>query len=91
MYFLEDSALILTRRPLNEYFPWFGFKLHMQVQWNLDLRKPDLRKNLDLRKIVATTNFFLMPNIPFKKDEVIWPKKNSNSMHRSKSAILAIF
>ena len=27
------------------------------VQWNLDLRKPDLRKNLDLRKIVATTNF----------------------------------
>ena len=24
------------------------------VQWNLDLRKPDLRKNLDLRKIVGT-------------------------------------
>ena len=27
------------------------------VQWNLDLGKPDLRKNLDLRKIVGTTNF----------------------------------
>ena len=26
------------------------------VQWNLDLRKLDLRKNLDLRKIVATTD-----------------------------------
>ena len=31
---------------------------HM-VQWNLDLRKPDLRKNLDLRKIVGTTNFLV--------------------------------
>ena len=29
------------------------------VQWNLDLRKPDLRKNLDLRKIVGTTDFLL--------------------------------
>ena len=29
------------------------------VQWNLDLRKPDLRKNLDLRKIVSTTNFLV--------------------------------
>ena len=27
------------------------------IQWNLDLRKPDLRKNLDLRKIVGTTDF----------------------------------
>ena len=26
------------------------------VQYTLDLRKPDLRKNLDLRKIVATTD-----------------------------------
>jgi hypothetical protein len=31
--------------------------LSKQVQWNLDLRKPDLRKNLDLRNIVATTDF----------------------------------
>ena len=29
------------------------------VQWNLDLRMPDLRKNLDLRKIVATTYFLV--------------------------------
>ena len=27
------------------------------VRWNLDLRIPDLRKHLDLRKIVATTDF----------------------------------
>ena len=32
---------------------------HAIVQWNLDLRKPDLRKNLDLRKIVATTDFLV--------------------------------
>ena len=30
----------------------------MVVQYTLDLRKPDLRKNIDLRKIVATTDFF---------------------------------
>ena len=29
------------------------------VQYTLDLRKPDLRKNLDLRKIVATTDFLV--------------------------------
>ena len=29
------------------------------VQYTLDLRKPDLRKNLDLRKIAATTNFLV--------------------------------
>ena len=29
------------------------------VQWNLDLKKPDLKKNLDLRKIVGTTNFLV--------------------------------
>ena len=29
------------------------------LQWNLDLRKPDLRKNLDLRKVVATTKFLV--------------------------------
>ena len=31
----------------------------IKVQSNLDLRKPDLRKNLDLRKIVATTDFLV--------------------------------
>ena len=29
------------------------------VQWNLDLRKPDLKKNLDLRKIVGTTDYLV--------------------------------
>ena len=29
------------------------------IQYCLDLRKPDLRKNLDLRKIVATTDFLV--------------------------------
>ena len=28
----------------------------MEIQYTLDLRKPDLRKNRDLRKIVATTD-----------------------------------
>ena len=48
----------------------------MIVRWNLDLRKPDLRKNLDLRKIVATTNFlvhklFDLRKIFFQKVEKI--------------------
>ena len=34
-------------------------RLMSQVQWNLDSRKPDLRKNLDLRKIVGTTDFLV--------------------------------
>ena len=29
------------------------------LQWNLDLRKPDLRKNLNLRKIVGATDFLV--------------------------------
>ena len=32
---------------------------NLLVQWNLDLKKPDLRKNLNLRKIVATTDFIV--------------------------------
>ena len=31
----------------------------LTIQWNLDLRKPDLRKNLGLRKIVATTKILV--------------------------------
>ena len=37
-------------------------KKNLVIQWNLDLRKPDLRKNLDLRKIVGTTDF-LVPKL----------------------------
>ena len=29
------------------------------VQYCFDIRKPDLRKNLNLRKIVATTDFLV--------------------------------
>ena len=32
---------------------------NQHIQWNLDLRKPDLRKNLDLRKIDGTTDFLV--------------------------------
>ena len=36
----------------NEEFPFL-------VQWSLNLRKPGLRKNLDLRKIAGATNFLV--------------------------------
>ena len=35
------------------------WQVYLHVQWNLDLRKPVLRKNLDLRKIVGTTDFLV--------------------------------
>ena len=34
-------------------------KIEYSLQWILDLRKPELGKNLDLRKIVATTDFLV--------------------------------
>ena len=37
---------------------WF-LKIVDILQWKLDLRKPDLGKNLNLRKIVATTYFLV--------------------------------
>ena len=37
----------------------YNLSIKLKVQWNLDLRKPDLRKNLDLRKIVGTTDFLV--------------------------------
>ena len=37
---------------------WF-LKIVDILQWKLDLRKPDLRKNLDLRKNVGTTDFLV--------------------------------
>ena len=30
-----------------------------QIQYTLDLRKPNLRKNLDLRKVVGATDFLV--------------------------------
>ena len=38
-----------------------------ELQWNLDLRKPDLRKNLDLRKIVATADFLVQRLFDLRK------------------------
>ena len=32
---------------------------HYVIQYTLDLRKPDLRKNLDLRKIAGATDFLV--------------------------------
>ena len=40
------------------------------VQWKLNLRKPDLRKNLDLRKIVATTDFLVHKLFDFLKERL---------------------
>ena len=37
----------------------FGLVLEFEIQYTLDLRKPDLRKNFDLRKIVATTDLLV--------------------------------
>ena len=31
----------------------------LQIQYTLGLRKPELRKNLDLRKIVSATDFLV--------------------------------
>ena len=39
-----------------------------RVQGNLDLRKPDLRKNLDLRKIVGTTDFLVHKLFDLRKN-----------------------
>ena len=38
------------------------------IQRNLDLRKPDLRKNLDLRKIVGTTDFLVHKLFDLRKN-----------------------
>ena len=37
------------------------------LRYDLDLRKPDLRKNLDLRKIVATTDFLVHKLLDLRK------------------------
>jgi len=54
------------RVQLKEYYKDLEYRFHYRlskldrsVQWNLDLRKPGLRKNLDLRKVVAATDFFV--------------------------------
>ena len=39
--------------------PGLYFSNFLSIQYTLDLRKPDLRKNLDLRKIVGATDFLV--------------------------------
>ncbi len=41
------------------HFNMGAYFILLSIQYCLDLRKPDLRKNLDLRKIVATTDFLV--------------------------------
>ena len=57
------------------------------LQWNLDSRKPDLRKNLDLRKIVAATDFLvhklfdlrkIFEGLMFDLRKVFFPKSGKN-------------
>ena len=43
---------------------WIG---EFKIQYTLNLRKPDLRKNLDLRKIVATTDFLVHKMFDLRK------------------------
>ena len=38
---------------------FFDNYVSTKVQYTLDLRKPDLRKNLDLRKIAGATDFLV--------------------------------
>ena len=52
-----ESAMKKDREHLGTRF--IVLSRYILIQWNLDLRKPDLRKNLDLRKIVATTDFLV--------------------------------
>ena len=52
---MKVSRQRLSKRGI---FGLFQTKVKL-LQYALDLRKPDLRKNLDLRKIVATTDFLV--------------------------------
>ena len=63
--------------------------LMFQVQWNLDLRKPDLRKNLDLRKIgigIGTLRIFGFHRARKMSNQVgdcfkfLWPFQNIRTL-----------
>jgi hypothetical protein len=59
----DHTGLIGSKSFQNYTFKgWLSLKtmkLWLLVQWNLDLRKPDLRKNLDLRKILGVADFLV--------------------------------
>ena len=56
--FKHHKFLNFDEKKYPQNFYTTDFKISL-VQWNLDLRKPDLRKNLDLRKIVGTNDFLV--------------------------------
>ena len=61
---MEKNNAWNIRRLVNESFVPATQRIVLKIvgfliQYTLDLRKPDLRKNLDLRKIVATTDFLV--------------------------------
>ena len=60
LFTTEVSNLIYVQTVLDQP-KFFGRyeKNNLSLQGNLDLRKPDLRKNFDLRKIVGTTDFLV--------------------------------
>ena len=51
------TKIVLRNYNSKEFSIFIFIYKELLIQYTLDLRKPDLRKNLDLRKIVATTNF----------------------------------
>ena len=56
----KGHALLLTHSKIaQENRQTAETSVASEIQYALDLRKPDLRKNLDLRKIVATTDFLV--------------------------------
>ena len=57
--FLDFQSFEISGFRFNEVYNSILFSSPFVLQWNLDLRKPDLRKNLDLRKIVGTTDFLV--------------------------------
>ena len=59
---IQLKSCQLIHKYLNQVVVVYTLKENMYVlvlQWILDLRKPGVRKNLDLRKVVATTNFLV--------------------------------
>ena len=56
---------LVCRENLIAFVPVFEYRKKIQI--NLDLRNSDLRKNLDLRMIVATTNILVYKLLDLRK------------------------